>query len=622
MVLVDNKKLKLSFYNEYFLFASVILIVACSLFAWFCCCSYYLHEKETKEELLKSKKIISLELTETFKENEHILRFFGSKIADQINYKDLNSVASLLISSVYLNIKSMTESYICWANANGQVVVSGKHGVLRKDFPNIINRSYFISARQNPWTLQIAEPDQSVFSGNDILPLAMGIKNKQGKFIGYLLIGLKPKYITQAIKEIVNTEKTNYILFYQNFRAIISSESSKNIENFINAEQLMTVKSTKQEILSAPFYLNNIKYSYLTRVPGYPIFILTGYNINLYRQNFLSKVSVRLVEFLFIGGGGLVLLYFFRRKIVSPITELSELAFLISKGDLNVKIPKQHSIELFRLAKGLALVIKYIRKTELYKQKLEIANSVARDSDFAKENFTKKMHYEFGSYFKEIFVYSSMIHKYLKNNLNVNNQIVQYSQKIQELVKLVHSKTSNILELSVFDLNVILEQAIQINMKKSFSKEIEIISNLQSNIPNIYADELRIKQIVISLIRQSVENSPKNSEIWVTSSVYLENGCTWFKIVIMDQSFGLSEQDLNEIEEKFNVNMVGETIFEFTNMKIEFIEKLVLMHKGTLHIVDKLYNGRTIQILLPLLKLEEFVKSTEVVYISDKIKVV
>jgi len=37
-----------------------------------------------------------------------------------------------------------------------------------------------------------------------------------------------------------------------------------------------------------------------------------------------------------------------------------------------------------RLAKGLLLVIKHFRKTELYKQKLDFANKIAKDSDYAK----------------------------------------------------------------------------------------------------------------------------------------------------------------------------------------------------------------------------------------------
>ncbi len=617
MGLYFNKK---SLSNEYFLFTVIVLFSVFFLSIGFCCYFYHLYDKEKKNLLLKLTDAISFELVNIFKEDENILRFFGSKITNQTNYTDLNNIANLLISSIDLNIRSMTRSYICWVNPNGKLTVSGKTGILKNNIPDIKDREYFISAKENPWILQISKPSISFFSKSPVLPTAMGIQNKYGKFIGYIIIGLRIDHINQYIKKITNIEKANYIVLDKNLRTILSSESQQSIENLKNKELLTTFISTGYKKLPTPLYFNNIKYSYLNKVPDYPFFILMGYDTSLYRQDFLYKVGTRILEFLFMGIFCLILLYFFRKKIIFPITRLSKLAFLISNGNLNIKIPKQNSIEMFNLARGLLLVIKYIRKTELYKQKLELADRVAKDSDSAKAEFIKKMHYEFGSSLKEIFIYSELICKYFNNNSITNDhQIIQCSKKIQELVMFINTKTSNILELSYFDINSILENAIKINLKNSFSKEIKIITNFQENIPNIYADPLRIKQILISLIRQSIENSPKNSKIVINSSIYLENNCTWFKITIADQSFGLDENVLTEIEEKFNDSSDEDiAIFEFTRMKIEFIEKLVLMHKGKLQIVNKLHEGRNVQLLLPLLSQENYPSKNGVIYFKNQ----
>lgn|GEM_PF-1482279 len=608
----------MSLSREYFLFAGIILISVCLLSAIFGCYSYYLYEAEKKTSLLKLIKTVSFELVNIFKEDENILKFFGSKIVDQINYKDLNNIAKLLISSVDLNIRSMTKSYICWADPHGKLIISGKNGILQKKIPDIRGREYFSSAKEHPWTLQISEQSTSFFSNSNILPTAMGIQDKYGKFIGYLILGLRVDYINNYIEKITSAEKANYILFDKNFRTVLSSEPQPNVENLVNKKQLETFISNNREILPTPLYFNNIKYSYLHQVHGYPFFILVGYNANLYRQDFLHKVSARIVEFLFIGVFCLVLLHFFRKKIIFPITNLSKLAMSISKGDLSIKIPKQNSIEMSRLAKGLLLVIKHFRKTELYKQKLDFANKIAKDSDYAKAEFIKKMHYEFGSYFKEIFIYSDLVHKYFKNtSIVVEHQVLQYFKKIQELILLIKNKTSNILELSCFDLNSTLENSIKINQKISFLKEINIATNFQQNIPNIYADRLRIKQVLISLILRSIENSPKNSEISIASQYYLEDNCGWFKITIIDQSFGLNESELTDIEEKFN-GIEDIAIFEFTKMKIEFIEKLVSMHRGKLQIINKLHEGREVQLLLPLLLQEDYTSKNDIIYFANK----
>ena len=623
---ISKKKLHASLSNEYLLFIIIVLIAFCLLSASFCCYSYYLYEKEIKDLLSKITKTISFNLVNMLQENEDILKFFGSKIVNNVDPANINGIAALLVSSVNLNIKSMTKSYICWVNSYGKLTVSGKIGILKNNFSDIRERKYFLSAKENPWTLQLAEPSTSFIGKNPILPTAMGVKDKNGKFLGYLILGLRIDHINQYIQKIANIEKANYIIFDENFNHIVASDPQQNTEILTNKKQLATFVSTNiannhDGVLSIPLDLNNIRYSYLNKIPDYPLFVLVGHNASLYKQDFLYKVSTKLVEFLFIGIFCLILLYFFRKKIISPITNLSELAYSISNGNCNINIPKQNSIEMSRLAKGLLLVIKYIRRTELYKQKLEFSNQIAKDSDYAKAEFIKKMHYEFGNYFKELLVYSDLTNQYLNNNHNVNNnQIIKYSQKIQELAMRINNKVSNILELSYFDLNTIVEKAIKINMKMSFLKEIFIFTNLQPNIPNIYADELRIKQILISLIHQSIENSPKNSEISITSNTCLQNnGASWFEITIIDQSFGLDEHILTEIEGKFGEN-TGTSILEFTKMKIEFIEKIVSMHKGKLNIENKLHNGRKVQLLFPLLSSEDYISKNDVVYFLNKKK--
>lgn len=616
--MLAKKKFHLSLSNEYFLFTVIILAMVCFLSAWFCVYSYRLYVEQKNSSLLKLAQVISMELVEIFKENENVLRFFGTKIADQIDPKDLNNIANLLISSVDLNIKSMTKSYISWVNPYGKLIVSGKDGILQNNFPNIRDRKYFISAKEYPWTLQIAAPSKSLFSNSRILPTAMGIQNKRGKFIGYLVLGIRIDHINQYIAKIMQAEKVSYILFNNDGEYILSSESNQySLEHVTNNTKLVTLmaKNLNNKIMPIQFCFNNVKYSHLIHVPIFPFSILMGFDANAYKQDFLHKVSSRLGEFLFVGIFCLVLLYFFRKKIILPIINLSNLAFAISNGDLNVKIPRQHSLEMFRLAKGLLLVIRSIRRTERYKQQLELANRIAKDSDFAKAEFTKKMHYEFELYLKEILIYSNVIRKHFKNNLVGDNKVIKYSSKIQEIVTMIYNKTGNTLEFKCFSLVDALEQAITINMKNSFVKAVHIITKCQQNIPNIYADELRIKQILISLLHQSIENSPKNSAIYITINSCLENNIIWFEITIEDQTFGLDDNDLREMEEKFNEDEV--CVFEFTKMKIQFIEKLVLMHQGNIKIINKLNEGRKVQLLLPLLLPTEQLLKDNVINMAD-----
>ena len=258
-----------------------------------------------------------------------------------------------------------------------------------------------------------------------------------------------------------------------------------------------------------------------------------------------------------------------------------------------------------------------MKKTEEYKQKLELADKIAKDSDLARSEFIKTMQYELGSFLKEIYVYAHFIYEYLQNHSIIDEQIIKCTKKIQEIVKLIYSKTSTNLELKHFNLAKVVEEAIKINMKLAFVKEINVITNFPKELPEIYADEFRIKQIFISLLYKSIENSPKNSKIFLDINTYFKKGYIWFKITIKDQSFGLDENALKNIEEKFNESNFS--IFEFTKMKMQHIKKLVVMHQGKMQIINKLNEGSTVILLLPLLlKKVPYKLINNVVYITER----
>ena len=614
-MLFFKKKLHFSLSNEYFLFTAIVLSLVCFISASFFIYSYYLYSKQKTASIVNLATLISYEINDIFEENENILKFFGHKIADKIDSNDLHNIANLLISTVDLNIKKMTKSYISWVNTEGKLTVSGKHGILKDKFPDIKNRKYFVTAKNNPWKMQISDPDKSIFSNDNILPTGIGIQNKSGKFIGYLVLGLRIDHINRYLAKIIDAQKISYILFNNDYKRITSSEIFQdNLYDSIDFKKLSNLTSKNVDVVVIPekFKVNNFEYTHLIKVANYPFYILAGFDTNYYKQEFLYKVSSRLVELLLIGIFCLILLYFFRKKIILPITNLADLAFEISKGKLNTTIPKQNSIEMYKLAKGLSQVVRSMKKTEDYKQKLELANKIAKDSDLARSEFIKKMQYEFGSYLREIYFYAHFICKYLESNSITEEQIVKSTNKIQEIVMLIYNKTSTTLERNHFNLTCILDQAIKVNMKLSFFKGINIITNFNKKLPKIYADEFRIKQIIISLLYKSIENSPKNSNIFLNVDYHLKEGTTWFEITIKDQSFGLEENELNILEERFYGD--DPTIFELTKMKMKHIEKLVKMHKGKIQIINKLNEGRTVKLHIPLLLKKETYPLKNILY--------
>lgn len=130
---------------------------------------------------------VSHRLHRGLRQNEDLLKYTG-EIITQLTDKQLEEVIK---ASTNLSHKSLTTSYISWADSGGNVLISGKAGLLKKGQKTIRERSYFEAAKRDPWVLKLSQPERSVFSSKYVFPSALGITNYKGDFLGYLILGLK-----------------------------------------------------------------------------------------------------------------------------------------------------------------------------------------------------------------------------------------------------------------------------------------------------------------------------------------------------------------------------------------------------------------------------------------------
>lgn len=517
-----------------------------------------------------------------------------------MEHTDLKQIEALLTSTGNINLRKMTRSYVSWATPDGRVVVSGKEGILNKNFPDITKRRYYESAKQNPWKLQFADPTKSLFSTSFVLPTAMGVVDKDRQHIGYLVLGLRVEHIHQLLAARANG--LSFMMFDEHGNLILnSSDNINNLDDLLEGKKLLKLMAFNNGYLSESLLLGGIEYSNYEKMSKNPYFIVTGMSTKMQHKAFLYKVAPRLCEFFFMGVFCTILLYFFRKKIIAPIVRLSQIALSISEGHTNIKNPKQNSQEMSMLAKALLLVTRSIRKNEYYKRKLEKFNELSKKSDQAKEHFMKKIRSELNLPLREIIFYSNMLFNNFTEKTKVlftNKQVLECLEGIKKAIAHIRSKTGDSLELSVFDLNALIHQTMQINLKSALIKQIKFTSHFQADIPKICADELRLKQIFVSLLSRSIENSPEQSSISLSTKFDLISEHPGFKIVIKDQSFGLEENELNRIKQKLGDGNESE-IFDLTNIQFESIEKLIAMHDGKIDIKNIQQEGRTIIIYFP-----------------------
>ncbi len=440
------------------------------------------------------------------------------------------------------------------------------------------------------------------------IEIAMDSENKK-RGNSETLSELKMKHINEYANKISQINGTSFFLMDNQCNIISKSfvDEEKLKLSFCGKTEMESIKGSSG-FLSEDLMVESMGYSYFTKMKNHPYIVFTGSNKQLLEQEIHRQVFPILYGFIFTGLFCIIVLFFFRKKIIGPIAELSNWTTLISTGKTNFKVPKQTSTEMFNLAKALVFVKHYIRKKENHRKKVELANEMVKTSTEAKENFIKSINRAFTHPLKEILVYTEILSNQITNNIyseDQKNNAIKCIEKIREAAINIKFKTSNSLDLSYFDFNDLIKESVQINLQSGIQKEIEINMQLEENIPAMYGDALKLKQIFVNLISQSIENSPEREQINIFSRVFLKEDTTHIEIIIKDNSFGLSEEELKRMESALGWR--EDPLFEFESIESKFIEKLIKMHQGNFYTENKIHEGRTVFLVFPLLKEEDFV---------------
>jgi signal transduction histidine kinase len=149
--------------------------------------------------------------------------------------------------------------------------------------------------------------------------------------------------------------------------------------------------------------------------------------------------------------------------------------------------------------------------------------------------------------------------------------------------------------MSYIDVNKTIKKSIIIHSKNALIKNILISHRLQPELPLLYADEFYINQIIVELIAQALGYLPNKGNIIISTEFVESENNNFINIIIEDDSFGLSEQDLTRISKKFQANFI-----EDTNLATTSILELIKLHGGTCSIKSEWNKGRKVIINFPI----------------------
>jgi two-component system CheB/CheR fusion protein len=186
--------------------------------------------------------------------------------------------------------------------------------------------------------------------------------------------------------------------------------------------------------------------------------------------------------------------------------------------------------------------------------------------------------------------------KYVNNVLTSGKHLLLLINQILDMAKVEAGKMNLILaDLSIKNLLNEISRLVEDMVNK---KKLVMALEIAENLPNICADELKVKEIIYNLLSNAVKFTPEGGKIGLRA---IKTGSE-IVIEVWDTGVGLASENMKKIFEGFfRVDTPYSRVTEGTGLGLPLSKKMVELHGGKLTVVSSgLNKGTSVLFTLPI----------------------
>jgi len=186
--------------------------------------------------------------------------------------------------------------------------------------------------------------------------------------------------------------------------------------------------------------------------------------------------------------------------------------------------------------------------------------------------------------------------KYVNNVLTSGKHLLLLINQILDMAKVEAGKMH--LALSVLPMKILLNDISLLLADMVRKKKIQMIIEIAEDLPNIEADELKVKEVIYNLLSNAVKFTPEGGNIGMRA----KKADTAIEIVVWDTGVGIAPENMEKIFEGFfRVDTPYSRVTEGTGLGLPLSKKLVELHGGKLSVESEGLNmGTLVQFTLPI----------------------
>jgi len=186
--------------------------------------------------------------------------------------------------------------------------------------------------------------------------------------------------------------------------------------------------------------------------------------------------------------------------------------------------------------------------------------------------------------------------QYVNNVLSSGKHLLLLINQILDMAKVESGKMT--LSLSSFAMPTLLNEISMLVADLVNKNQLHMLLEIDTNLPNIEADELKVKEIIYNLLSNAIKFTHEGGEIGMSAKQVDSD----IQIVIWDSGIGIASENMEKIFEGFfRVDTPYSSVTEGTGLGLPLSKKLVELHGGKLTVESKgIDKGTTVCFTLPI----------------------
>ncbi|HLG87980.1 MAG TPA: ATP-binding protein [Alphaproteobacteria bacterium] len=255
-----------------------------------------------------------------------------------------------------------------------------------------------------------------------------------------------------------------------------------------------------------------------------------------------------------------------------------------------------------------AVISRDISERKRAEQELLHAKEAAESANKAKSQFLANMSHELRTPLNAIIGFSDLMRNELIGPMG-NDQYREYAGDIHSSGEHLLCVINDVLEMSKIEagklelddrevtVSDVVDGALRFVRQQASNKGVRLSTSLRSDLPSIWGDEFRIKQILLNLLSNAVKFSGQGANVTVSADLTADGGLA---ISVADTGIGMTEKEIAVALQPFlQVANTFSREHDGTGLGLPLANELVKLHGGHLVLTSAPGQGTTVLFVLP-----------------------